>query len=227
MRNLFSTFDPQSIFYIKLNWCASLLVLLLFPPYIFSSFSQSLILLKNIVNSVKKEFSSIQIPFSNPKSLLPFLGLFLFIVLNNTLGLFPYVFTCSSHIVFSLSLALPIWVGHIIFRISSSPNNFFFSPCPSRTPAALTLLMVIIELISSLIRPLTLSVRLAANMIAGHLLLSLLAGRIIFSNPQVLFFSLGCLLLLGILECGVRLIQSYVFRILSTLYVEEVNSYKF
>lgn len=95
---------------------------------------------------------------------------------------------------------------------------------PLGTPALLIPLIVIIETVRNLIRPLTLSVRLAANIVAGHLLLTLL-GR---QGPNLSFTLflplLTGLLLLGTLECAVAIIQSYVFRVLSALYVNEVNS---
>ena len=85
-------------------------------------------------------------------------------------------------------------------------------------------LMVVIEIVSSVIRPLTLSVRLAANIVAGHLLLALLANSGSLSAPIISCAVLGALVILGVLECAVRLIQAYVFRVLSTLYSNEVNS---
>ena len=87
-------------------------------------------------------------------------------------------------------------------------------------------LMVIIELVRRLIRPGTLAVRLAANIVAGHLLLTLLGSLAPSLSSAALIGALVGLVLLMVLECAVALIQSYVFRILMTLYVEEVNSEK-
>jgi F-type H+-transporting ATPase subunit a len=105
-----------------------------------------------------------------------------------------------------------------------TPNRVLAHLVPLGTPPALMPFIVIIELRRRVIRPLTLSVRLAANIIAGHLLLSLLARR----GPSMPVISLSCmmraLILLCILECAVSIIQAYVFRVLATLYLNEVNS---
>ena len=97
---------------------------------------------------------------------------------------------------------------------------------PLGTPYALIPFMVVIELIRSLIRPGTLAVRLAANIVAGHLLLTLLGSLAPQVNLIILIALLSGLVLLITLECAVALIQSYVFSILITLYIEEVNSNK-
>ena len=95
---------------------------------------------------------------------------------------------------------------------------------PSGTPYILIPFIVLIETVRSVIRPLTLSVRLAANIVAGHLLLTLLSSqappsRVFLITPVIL-----SLILLGVLESAVAIIQAYVFRVLRTLYVNEVNS---
>lgn len=95
---------------------------------------------------------------------------------------------------------------------------------PLGTPYPLMPFMVIIELVRSVIRPGTLAVRLAANMVAGHLLLTLMGSLAPRVGTAILLGILGGLILLITLECAVALIQSYVFRILITLYIEEVNS---
>lgn len=96
---------------------------------------------------------------------------------------------------------------------------------PLGTPYPLIPLIVIIELIRRVIRPLTLSVRLAANIVAGHLLLALISGTINPLNSLTVLILTGVVTLM-VLENGVALIQAYVFRILPSLYVNEVNSIK-
>jgi len=98
---------------------------------------------------------------------------------------------------------------------------------PLGTPAALLIFMVLIELIRNVIRPLTLSVRLAANIIAGHLLLNLLGRQAPSSTYGPLIGIIVAIVLLGVLELGVALIQAYVFSVLRTLYFNEVNNRKF
>lgn len=98
---------------------------------------------------------------------------------------------------------------------------------PVGTPPALIPFMVLIELISSLIRPLTLSVRLAANMVAGHLLLTLLRSQMVNAPVSVMICVLTRILILGILERAVALIQAYVYSVLITLYLNEVETKDF
>jgi F-type H+-transporting ATPase subunit a len=93
------------------------------------------------------------------------------------MGLFPYVFTASRHLVFTLSLSLPLWLGTIIWSVVFQFNNIIAHLVPLGTPGALMPIIVLIESIRSVIRPFTLAIRLAANMIAGHLLLTLLGGQ--------------------------------------------------
>ena len=95
---------------------------------------------------------------------------------------------------------------------------------PTGTPFPLAPVIALIELVSRLIRPLTLSVRLVANMVAGHLLLSLLSSNSPNLSVALLSIVLIALLALSVLESAVAVIQSYVFRVLSLLYVNEVSS---
>ena len=92
------------------------------------------------------------------------------------IGLFPYVFTRKSHISFTLTLALPLWLGRIILSITYQYNNLLAHLVPVGTPRFLIPVIVIIETVRNVIRPLTLSIRLAANIVAGHLLLTLLGS---------------------------------------------------
>jgi F-type H+-transporting ATPase subunit a len=95
------------------------------------------------------------------------------------------------------------------------------------TPYVLIPFIVLIELVSNVIRPITLSVRLAANLVAGHLLMTLVSSPIVNSNIISIIILLSCLYLLIILESAVAFIQAYVFSILRTLYLAEVNYLKF
>merc|ERR550539_319875 len=85
------------------------------------------------------------------------------------MGLAPYIFTSSSHISFTLTLAMPIWLGRIVFSIKNQYNNLFAHLVPRGTPVALMPVIVIIETVRNVIRPGTLSIRLAANIVAGRI----------------------------------------------------------
>lgn len=219
--NLFSIFDPSTNIFLSLNWLRMLIIFLIFPYQFWIIPSRFFIFWNLLLNFLFKEFKIlINYSFSN---LIIFIRLFIFIIINNFLGLFPYIFTSSSHLRFCLSLSLTLWISIILFRIINYINDFFSHLTPQGTPIILIPFIVIIESIRLIIRPFTLAIRLTANIIAGHLLLSLLgsSGQII-SNPLIFILILSSQLLLYILEISVSLIQAYVFSILSTLYRREI-----
>merc|ERR1711993_120711 len=121
-------------------------------------------------------------------------------------------------------------LAHIFvsFFLLISCINFFLSHLvPLGTPVALIPLIVVIEIVRRLIRPITLSVRLAANIVAGHLLIALIRGPLSAVRFFRFFLILGGLLLLTLLELAVSFIQAYVFSTLISLYIIEVNSPNF
>ena len=149
------------------------------------------------------------------------------IVCSYFFGFFAYFFTATSHLSITVRLALPVWLGYIIFSTLNNINFFLSHLVPTGTPYVLIPFMVIIELISRVIRPLTLSVRLAANIVAGHLLIVLVRSPIVSVSWVILGLVFGGLFLLVVLELAVSVIQSYVFSTLMSLYVIEVNSPNF
>nr|WQG15309.1 ATP synthase F0 subunit 6 [Alvinocarididae sp.] len=223
MTNLFSSFDPlSSIMSLSLNWTSTLLGLL-FIPYLFWAMpSRWSLLWSSTMSTLHKEFK-ILLGVHNTGGTILFVSLASFIVFNNFLGLLPYVFTSTSHLAMTLALALPLWLSFMIFGWFNHTQHMFAHLVPLGTPGALMPFMVLIETVSNIIRPGTLAVRLAANMIAGHLLLTLLGN----TGPSMGLFLLNFLIisqvLLLLLESAVAVIQSYVFAVLSTLYASEVN----
>merc|ERR1712203_1055713 len=141
---------------------------------------------------------------------------------SNFLGLMPYIFTSTSHFSITLSLSLPLWVGRIILSILYQYNNLFAHLVPRGTPSFLIPIIVIIETVRNVIRPITLSIRLAANIVAGHLLLTLLGSQGPNVSIMVIIILMIRLILLLMLEVAVACIQSYVFTILSSLYLNEL-----
>jgi len=222
MTNLFSTFDPI-VWNLPLNWTSALLAPLLMPGLYWITLSQLRTIFRSAAHLVSLEFKAILNPSSVPGILLIPIRLFLLITFNNALGLLPYVFTASRHLTFTTALALPFWLGHIIIAWTHTIQLTLAHLVPLGTPGPLMPFMVFIELIRNIIRPLTLSVRLAANMVAGHLLLRLLGGQAPSLTWRILLALFTGLILLAVLECAVSLIQAYVFRVLSTLYLNEVN----
>lgn len=224
MSNLFSAFDPQALFNIPLNWLSSLGVIMFLPPLFWVRRGQFTTFLTLVMKILISEFRSILANSSAPGILLIPVRLLTVIALNNSLGLTPYTFTASRHLTFTVAIALPLWLGHIQLAWRTTPIPLLAHLVPLGTPAALLPLMVLIEITRSMIRPITLSVRLTANMAAGHLLLGLLANAAPLSSWIILSGVIAALITLSILERAVRFIQAYVFRVLSTLYVNEVNS---
>nr|AVN67680.1 ATP synthase F0 subunit 6 [Symploce pallens] len=225
MTNLFSVFDPSTtIGNLSLNWMSTMLGLLLIPTSFWLIPSRHSMLWNKILLNLHKEFKTlIGYKMVNKGSTFIFVSLFSIIMFNNFLGLFPYIFTSTSHMTMTLSLALPLWLSFMIFGWINNTQHMFAHLVPQGTPPVLMPFMVCIETISNIIRPGTLAVRLAANMIAGHLLLTLLGNTGSNLNMYLLILLISTQIALLILESAVAIIQSYVFAVLSTLYSSEVN----
>nr|UHA55324.1 ATP synthase F0 subunit 6 [Eriocampa ovata] len=224
MMNLFSIFDPlSSTFNYSLNWISTMLGLMFLPQLYWYIFSRTNVFIFLISKNIHQELKTLMGINSHKGSSLIFISLFYYIIFNNFLGLFPYIFTSTSHLTMSLSLALPLWLSFMLYGWLNNMNHMFAHLVPQNTPSLLMPFMVMIETISNLIRPITLSVRLTANMIAGHLLVTLLSSNGIYLNTTSTFMLIIIQLLLLTLESAVAIIQSYVFMVLSTLYSSEVN----
>nr|QRV62406.1 ATP synthase F0 subunit 6 [Deuteronectes picturatus] len=223
MTNLFSTFDPSTnIFNLSINWLSALLGIIIMPLYYWLIPSRLMMIWINIINVLHKEFKNLLGEFNHSGSTFMFISLFSFILFNNFMGLFPYIYTSSSHMSMTLSLALPLWLSFMMFGWINHTQHMLAHLVPQGTPSILMPFMVCIETISNIIRPGTLAVRLAANMIAGHLLLTLLGNTGPMLNFTMMNILITTQLLLLTLEFAVSIIQSYVFAILSTLYSSEV-----
>nr|YP_010839092.1 ATP synthase F0 subunit 6 [Pachycondyla annamita]WGF22857.1 ATP synthase F0 subunit 6 [Pachycondyla annamita] len=221
MMNIFNIFDPSTSMNFSLNWLSLMIIFFLFSYQYWFIPSRNNFLWIYILNYLFKEFKILlKTSLSN---LIIFLTLFTYILLNNFLGLFPYIFTASSHMSFCLTLSLNLWMSIMLYFWLNFYNLMFCHLVPSFTPFFLMPFMVLIELISLMIRPITLSIRLTANMIAGHLLLSLLgsSGNLI-NSYYLMIIMMSIQILLYILEISVSLIQAYVFSILSLLYSSEI-----
>jgi len=154
-------------------------------------------------------------------------SIFLFILSLNLIGLVPYSFTLTSHLIVTLALSLAVFIGINIICIRIHGMKFFSLFLPPGTSIVLALLLVPIELISYVFKPVSLSIRLFANMMAGHTLLKVIAGfaATLMANSGILFLLHYVPLLILIplfgLELGVALIQSFVFSILICIYLND------
>nr|WAM61654.1 ATP synthase F0 subunit 6 [Neptis soma] len=224
MNNLFSIFDPSTnLFNLSINWISTLIGLMFIPYSFWLIPNRHFILWNFISNKLHNEFKTLLGPNSFNGSTFIFISLFFFILFNNFLGLFPYIFTSTSHLNISLSLSLTLWLSFMIYGWINNTQHMFIHMIPQGTPTILMPFMVLIETISNIIRPGTLAVRLTANMIAGHLLLTLLSSTGINMPNYLVIILILIQILLLILESAVAVIQAYVITILSTLYSSEVN----
>nr|CCI69398.1 ATP synthase F0 subunit 6 [Longipodacrangonyx sp. 1 MDMBR-2012] len=219
--NLFSVFDPSTLYFLN-NW-VSVLLWLLFIPSVYWVFNNRLnLLFLSLVNYIFKEFKPLLLKSSFVLSVI--LCTFLFILFNNFLGLFPYIFCASSHMSFTLSLGLLSWLSLMVYGWINNYKNLLIHLIPQGTSSFLMPFMVLVESISNIIRPITLSIRLCANMIAGHLLVTLLSSSLISSSYAMFSFLMLGEVALMILEMAVAFIQAYVFSMLFTLYASELSS---
>uniref|UniRef100_UPI003001E392 ATP synthase F0 subunit 6 n=1 Tax=Limassolla fasciata TaxID=3019671 RepID=UPI003001E392 len=216
MNNLFSVFDPTTGS-LSMNWLSSLILIILMPYKMWFMKNKIMIMFNSMIESLKKEMFMLM-PYKGMTLIM--ISLFMLILINNLMGLVPYVFTSSAHLVFSLTIALPMWMGFMLFGWINKTKMMFNHLVPVGTPYILMPFMVIIETISNLIRPGSLAVRLTANMIAGHLLMSLLGNNT--TSTLILISTLMIFLFLMMFELAVAVIQSYVFMTLTTLYSSEI-----
>lgn len=142
--------------------------------------------------------------------------LFLFILCLNWGGLIPYIFSTTSHLVVTLGIGFRAWLALMLSGFSWDPKSALAGLRPAGAPAGLMAFLVLVERLSVLIRPLTLSVRLAANIRAGHLIIGLVGAYISLRGSVAIFQ-----IMYRMFEIGVCLVQRYVFVLLLTLYSDE------
>ncbi len=154
-------------------------------------------------------------------------SLFIFVYVANTLGMIPYSFTVTSHLAVTAALAMMIFFAVLLIGVFRHGFHFFGLFVPSGVPGWLLPLVVLIEFISFLSRPITLSVRLFANMVAGHVMLKVIAGfSIMFATAggvawaATIFPVIMNVLMIGF-EFFIAFIQAYVFAVLTCIYLKD------
>nr|YP_003734878.1 ATP synthase F0 subunit 6 [Callorhinchus callorynchus]ADI57806.1 ATP synthase F0 subunit 6 [Callorhinchus callorynchus] len=153
-----------------------------------------------------------------------FCSLLLLLITLNLLGLLPYTFTPTTQLSMNLGLATPLWLATVLVGLINQPTMALGHLLPEGTPTPLIPMLIIIETISLMIRPVALAVRLTANLTAGHLLMQLIATAafvLMNSMPAVALLTSLVLFLLTLLEVAVAMIQAYVFVLLLSLYLQE------
>jgi F-type H+-transporting ATPase subunit a len=158
----------------------------------------------------------------------PFIyALFIFILINNLIGMIPYSFASTSHFIFTFGLSFTVVLGATILGFQKHGLEFFSLLVPAGCPLALLPLLVLIEFISYLSRNVSLGLRLGANILSGHMLLNILAGFTYnIMTSGFIFFFLGLVPLAFIiafsgLELGIAFIQAQVFVVLTSSYIKD------
>uniref|UniRef100_A0AAU6QG68 ATP synthase subunit a n=1 Tax=Prionospio sanmartini TaxID=3050092 RepID=A0AAU6QG68_9ANNE len=224
MVDIFSSFDPatSSLFNISplLFWMMNIMTILLIAPMFWMSPNSMFWALATPIQIMSQQADRTNT--TNIKGLTSLLvPLFIFIIAINFMGVAPYVFSTSSHLVFTFALGLPLWLSLIISSSTFNPTSTLAALLPGGAPAWLNPFLILIETVSTLVRPVTLSVRLAANMSAGHIVLTLVG---VYFTYSLLSSNITATLLLFLIqsgytlfEMGICMIQAYIFCLLLSL----------
>lgn len=154
-------------------------------------------------------------------------SLFMFIMISNFIGIVPYTFTVSSHLIVTVALALVVFFTVLFYGLYKNGLKFFKIFVPSGVPIAILPLVMFIEVLSFFLRPVSHSVRLFANMLAGHIALKVFAsfigmlGALGFLGWAGAILPLGLTMALTALELLVAFLQAYVFAILTCIYLND------
>nr|YP_010610788.1 ATP synthase F0 subunit 6 [Eledone cirrhosa]WAP91609.1 ATP synthase F0 subunit 6 [Eledone cirrhosa] len=227
MVDIFSSFDDHNsttMYLHSLTWILSIWSLFFINSslWIYPSKSYSLIMIPNqIINiQITRSFSMKMGGFSLIVS-----SLFLLIINFNLLGLIPYVFSTTSHLVMSFSLSLPLWLSLMLSSYKNNPYSSLASLLPSGTPSFLIPFLPLIEFLSIVVQPVTLAIRIAANISAGHIILTLIGDLLASSILNITMFSSSIIMITMLIqtgyfifEIGIAIIQGYIFSLLITLY---------
>nr|UQJ78833.1 ATP synthase F0 subunit 6 [Rasbora argyrotaenia] len=223
MISLFDQFASPKLMGISLIFVA-LLVPLLFPNS-FSRWTNNRLfttqtwLISRFVNQLMTPLNT-----GGHKWALLFTSLMLYLISMNLMGLLPYTFTPTTQLSMNMGFAVPLWLATVIIGMLNQPTSSLGHLLPEGTPTPLIPVLVIIETISLLIRPLALGVRLTANLTAGHLLIQLISTAVfvlVSVMPTVALLTSTVLVMLTLLEIAVAMIQAYVFILLLSLYLQE------
>jgi F-type H+-transporting ATPase subunit a len=213
MISLFTSFDVY--FFYK----GVIRFLLVFSVILSSLFKLNL--LNSIVSSIHHGllsfFYSLKSKRFNKLSSLIFFSIFSIICLINLFSVFPFNFPLTSQVRVILRIALGVWLRIVLFSVTKVPRKFFYHLIPEGSPIVLAFVLFLIEIVRNLIRPITLIIRLVANILAGHLLIILLSGLVYFFPYSYFFY-----VILNMVEIFVALIQSYIFSTILVLYYSEV-----
>ena len=218
--DIFSNFDP-----IWLNLCYKNFLIFLMAPIIFlrifwTKQRKLCLTIIPIISYISSQLTSTKLKLIK-RAIFMVRITFILITYLNIIGILPYLFTITRHILFTISMGLPLWIFLIIRNIISSTKKFTAHFLPEEAPIWLRPFLTIIELIRTTLRPLTLSFRLAANITAGHVIIRLifLSGASCKIKPLLLLTTLSRLYI--IFELIICVIQAYIFCLLISLYAND------
>nr|AKM21300.1 ATP synthase F0 subunit 6 [Megophrys omeimontis] len=222
--SLFNQFSSPMFLGLPLIFIAMLVPSLFLLPRSSRWLSNSMTSLQTLfmASSTKQIFTPIN--QGGHKWSLILMTLLIYLLTLNLLGLLPYTFTPTTQLSMNMAFAVPLWLGTVILGLRNQPSTSMAHFLPIGTPPLLIPIMILIESISLIIRPLALGVRLTANLTAGHLLIQLVSmAALTFINTSLIVTALvtSLLYLLTLLEVAVAMIQAYVFVLLISLYLQE------
>nr|YP_636924.1 ATP synthase F0 subunit 6 [Diretmoides veriginae]BAC23442.1 ATPase subunit 6 [Diretmoides veriginae] len=222
--SLFDHFISPVFLGIPLVALATALPWLLFPAPTTRWLNNRLLSVQNWFIGTFAKHISLPLNVGGHKWALLLTSLLIFLITINMLGLIAYSYTPTTQLSFSLGFAVPLWLATVITGLRTQPTHAFAHLLPEGTPVLLIPVLVIIETISLMIRPIALGVRLTANLTAGHLLIHLLStGAYVLypTMPAVALLPTIFMFALTLLEVAVAMIQAYVFVLLLSLYLQE------
>ena len=225
--DIFSSFDDNNQVFMSLYflmWTFSLAIILIFSSAYWVSSPRWMVVIYTFKDTITSQvFRSFGLNLGGFMNVIA--GLFLFLIFLNLRGLIPYVFSPTSHLAVSLSLGLPLWLSLLVSGVFFSPSSVVAGLLPIGAPAALNPFLVLIETVSIMVRPITLSVRLMANIRAGHIVLTLVGNYMTTAVLTAGIFSslllVSIQVLYSVFEFGIGVIQAYIFCLLITLYSDE------
>jgi F-type H+-transporting ATPase subunit a len=148
-------------------------------------------------------------------------SVFMFVLFGNLLGMIPYSFTFTSHIIVTFALAMFIFLLFTLIALYRHGLHFFSYFLPEGTPILIAPLMIVIEIFSYLARPVSLSIRLSANMMAGHTMLKIIAGFVVTLGLALGWAPLAFLIALIGFEFMIAFLQAYIFTVLACVYLHD------
>nr|WNO18557.1 ATP synthase F0 subunit 6 [Pectinodonta sp.] len=225
--DIFSTFDDNNFVFLssfKIMWLLSFVTLVFYlcNKWVSGTCFEEI---TNIVKEVSFSQTARSLGSKMGGFGLVICSFFIVLININLCGLLPYVFSSSAHLSLSFSFGFPLWLSLVLSGMFYKPQEFVSHFLPMGAPAALSPFLVLVESVSICFRPLTISVRLVANISAGHIILGLVGSYI--SNGFFMLGPLSMVVLFSVevgyfmFEIGVALIQAYIFCLLISLYSDE------